>query len=107
MHVDLAQIAPIFLLLFIGYLYFYLKLYRIVMAEHPEWLAYKKGRDIFFLSFPKVLNALTIERVIAIAFSAKVSQLGAPKAYSYSMALRVIIVSGMLLFFGVLIFPYI
>ena len=77
------------------------------MAEHPEWLAYRKGREILYLSFPKALNALTVQRVLAIAFSAKASQLKASKGYIYSIALRVIIVSVMLLFFGVFIFPYI
>jgi type VI protein secretion system component VasK len=107
MHVDLGQVAPIFLLLFVGYLYCSVKLYKIIMAEHPEWLAYQKGREMLYLSFPKVLNALTIQRVLAIAFSARASQLKASKGYIYSIALRVIIVSAMLLFFGVFIFPYI
>jgi hypothetical protein len=106
MHVDIGQIAPVFLLLFFGYLYCCFKLYRIIKAEHPEWLAYKKGREMLYASFPKAFNAITIERLLAVAFSSKASQLNASKAYFYCIALRVIIVSGMLLSFGVLILPY-
>jgi hypothetical protein len=77
------------------------------MAEHPEWLSYKKGREMLYLSFPKALNALITQRVLTIVFSAKASQLNASEGYIYSIALRVILVSAMLLFFGVFIFPYI
>jgi len=106
MYVEIGQIAPIFLLLFFGYLYCCFKLYRIIKAEHPEWLAYKNGRQLLYASFPKALNTITIERLLAVAFSAKASQLNASKAYLYCMALRVIIVSGILLSFGMFILPY-
>ena len=107
MHVNLAYIAPIFVLLFIGYLYCCIKLYYIISAEHPEWLAHKAGREMLYTSFPKMLSPIISERVLAIAFSAKASQLNTPRAYIYCTTLRVIIVSGLLLFLSVFILPYV
>lgn len=104
MHVTVEQIAPACLLLFVGYLYCCIKLYYIIKSEHPEWLAYKPGRNMLYISFPKVLDPMIIESVIAIACSAKASQLSAPKAFFYCMTLRIIIVTGMLLFFWVIFF---
>ena len=76
------------------------------MAEHREWLAHKFDRSIFYASWPKAISATVVERVLSIAFSKKASQLKAPKALIYAMSLRIIIVSGMLLFYGIVIYSF-
>ncbi|MFZ9364025.1 MAG: hypothetical protein ACO25T_10395, partial [Arenimonas sp.] len=71
MHPILGPGIILFLFLSIAYYWSFNKLYRIVLAEKPEWLQYKGEPSIFYQGMPRMADPNVGMQVLGVAFSGK------------------------------------
>lgn len=80
------------------YLYSVFKLYGIIKAEKPEWVAKRGSLSFFYDHLPRVGDPNVSTAVIRIAFGSRVAELRSPDAAWHARVIRVLLPAGLLAF---------